>query len=106
MTVFLPRTGTRADAAVAPLRGWLETLDASFEQTEIQEEPRETSAPAHLRSSLFAANPTPATADDTVHLVSAPDPSREVREAVRACLRWASEGIGFHEMAVVYRNAR
>lgn len=105
VTVFLPRTDTRADGAVAPLRGWLETLDANFEQTGIQEEPREKTALRHLCSSLFTASPTAAPPDDTVHLVSAPDPSREVREAVRACLRWASEGIGFHEMAVVYRNA-
>ena len=42
--------------------------------------------------------------DGTVRLVSAPDTPREVREAARACLRWASQGIGFHEMAVAYRQ--
>ena len=39
-----------------------------------------------------------------VALVSAPDTVREVWEAARACLRWAKQGIPFHEMAVVYRN--
>jgi ATP-dependent helicase/nuclease subunit B len=39
------------------------------------------------------------------HLVSAPDPTREVAETVRACLRWADSGIPFHEMAVVYRHS-
>lgn len=41
---------------------------------------------------------------ERVALVSAPDTVREVWEAARACLRWANEGIAFHEMAVVYRN--
>jgi RecB family exonuclease len=37
-------------------------------------------------------------------LVSAPDPTREVAETVRTCLRWADDLIPFHEMAVVYRH--
>ena len=45
-----------------------------------------------------AAGPQP-------HLVSAPDPTREVAETVRACLRWADSDIPFHEMAVVYRHS-
>ena len=43
--------------------------------------------------------------DDSVRLLSAPDPSREVREVARECLAWARDGIPFHEMAVVYRHA-
>ena len=37
-------------------------------------------------------------------MLSAPDPSREVREIARTCLAWAREGIKFHEMAIAYRN--
>ncbi len=40
-----------------------------------------------------------------VQLLSAPDTVREVWEAARTCLAWAAEGIRFHEMAIVYRNA-
>ena len=36
--------------------------------------------------------------------VSAPDPSREVRAAARACLQWAREGVPFWDMAVAYRH--
>ena len=42
--------------------------------------------------------------DGSVLVVSAPDPTREAAETVRACVRWADEGIPFHEMAVVYRQ--
>ena len=43
--------------------------------------------------------------DDTVQLVSAPDPLSEVREAARTCLDWARDGILFREMAITYRDA-
>ena len=36
--------------------------------------------------------------------MSAPDPSREVRAAARACLEWAREGVPFWDMAVAYRH--
>lgn len=42
--------------------------------------------------------------DATLRLVSAPDPSREVRAAARACLQWAREGVPFWDMAVAYRQ--
>lgn len=48
--------------------------------------------------------PAPGVAHGAVALTSAPDTVREVWEAARACLRWAEQGIAFHEMAVVYRN--
>ena len=49
--------------------------------------------------------PKPAiAADGTLRLVSAPDPSREVRAAARACLEWAREGVPFWDMAVAYRH--
>jgi RecB family exonuclease len=58
-----------------------------------------------VRRSLF----TPPTGtsiepDGTLRLVSAPDPSREVRAAARACLEWAREGVPFWDMAVAYRH--
>ncbi len=43
-------------------------------------------------------------ADETLRLVSAPDPSREVRAAARACLEWAREGVPFWDMALAYRH--
>ena len=41
----------------------------------------------------------PARPDDTIELVSAPDPLSETREAARTCLDWARAGIAFREMA-------
>jgi ATP-dependent helicase/nuclease subunit B len=65
-----------------------------------------TTALAWLRDQLFAPPQAPAlAADDTVRLVSGPDPSREVKAAARACLAWAAEGIPFWEMAIAYRQA-
>jgi RecB family exonuclease len=64
------------------------------------------SALAHLQAHLFAPPAGSATDDRSVVIVSAPDAVREVREAARACLRWAEEGIPFHQMAVVYRAAQ
>ena len=42
--------------------------------------------------------------DGTLRLVSAPDPSREVRAAARRCLEWVREGVRFWDMAVAYRH--
>ncbi|MCS6802955.1 MAG: PD-(D/E)XK nuclease family protein [Chloroflexota bacterium] len=64
------------------------------------------SALDHLKAHLFALPAEAARDDGTVQIVSAPDAVREVREAARACLRWAEEGIPFHHMAVVYRSAQ
>ncbi|OAI38493.1 hypothetical protein AYO39_00980 [Actinobacteria bacterium SCGC AG-212-D09] len=60
---------------------------------------------ARVRRAIFSAPTGPAlSADGTLRLVSAPDPSREVRAAARACLRWAREGVPFWDMAVAYRQ--
>ena len=101
VTVLLPLTGTVADDAHAELRDWLASRGADIRHID--------SAPARsaletLRQQLFADVPAPAAPDDTVALLSAPDPAREAREAVRACLGWAADGIRFHEMAIVYRH--
>jgi RecB family exonuclease len=101
VTVFLPTVEGDVDAAHAELREWLgdrgahvETVDAPVRATTL----------AQLQSRLF----TPSGAvelDGTVDLVSAPDPLAEAREAARACLAWARDGIAFREMAVSYRQA-
>ena len=58
-----------------------------------------------LRAVLFTPPAKPGIdSDETVRLVSAPDPAREVRAAARACLEWAAEGVEFWEMAVAYRH--
>lgn len=82
--VFLPASGGDADEAHEDFRVWLTEL--GFVSVAVTED----------------AGPD-ATAG--VELVSAADTVREVWEAARTCLRWAEEGIAFHEMAVVYRNA-
>ena len=68
--------------------------------------PRPTAAvsAAYVGGSLRPAD-TRLELDGSVRLLSAPDPSREVREVARECLAWAREGIPFREMAVVYRHA-
>jgi len=81
ITFFLPVTGTDDDQAHAEMRAWLRGLG-------IEPESRDPVQP-----------------DAPVQLLSAPDPPREVLEAARACLRWARDGIAFHETAVVYRHA-
>lgn len=101
VTVFLPSAGEDADAAHAELRGWLRACGAELE---VLPAPPAATALARLQRDLFA--PTAATPEDgTVDLVSAPDPLAETREAARACLAWAGEGIAFREMAVAYRQA-
>lgn len=59
---------------------------------------------AQVASRLFGPHGGERIANYDVRLINAPDTVREVWEAARACLRWADDGIRFHEMAVVYRN--
>jgi ATP-dependent helicase/DNAse subunit B len=53
---------------------------------------------------LFSETRSAGPIDESVRLLSAPDAGREAREAVRTCMRWAGEGIEFHEMAIAYRH--
>ncbi len=101
LTFFLPETGTDADFAHEEMRAWLARVGIDPERLEVQTSPE--TALDHLREHVFATN-GPATQDDSVRLLSAPDAPREVVEAARACLEWARDGIAFHEMAVAYRH--
>ncbi len=104
LTVYLPDGSPDAIGTYATLREWLASLGATEERLALVE----TGATAlHLLQTRLFGRPDgqPVPADGSVRLVSAPDTVREVREAARACLRWASEGIAFHEMAVAYRQA-
>ena len=67
----------------------------------------QATALGHLQRQLGSGGPLPPDpADGTVRIASAPDPNREVRDALRTCLRWAREdGIAFHEMVIAYRQA-
>ena len=103
LTMFLPAAGGAADEALAPFRDRMARL--ATEQRSLPGAP--DSAPiVRLATRLFEPPDAEQAIDagDAVALASAPDTVREVWEAARACLRWARGGIGFHEMAVVYRN--
>lgn len=103
VAVYLPVTGTDADRAHQDLRDWLAGLGAREEQAEPGAAAGAATSLGWLQQRLYSrdgAGPK----DGTVRLLSAPDPVREVQEAARACLRWAREGIAFHEMAVAYRQ--
>jgi hypothetical protein len=94
-------SGTAADEALHPLIGRLSAIAPSTGAS-----PAQVAPTVRLASRLFEP-PDAAHAIDArnaIGLASAPDTVREVWEAARACLRWAADGIGFHEMAVVYRN--
>ena len=83
------------------MRDWLSSLGA--EAVEL-EPPAPATALDRVRRQLFSTPTEAVEPDATLQLVSAPDPTREVREVARACMRWAEEGIRFHEMAIAYRN--
>ncbi|MCU0308915.1 MAG: exodeoxyribonuclease V subunit gamma, partial [Thermoleophilia bacterium] len=101
VVVLLPALHPAADQAHAELRDWLAGLGAV---TTRLPDPPAAGALGHLRAHLFTpAGPAPR--DDSVDLVSAPEPLAEVREAARLCLDWADAGVAFHEMAVAFRQA-
>jgi RecB family exonuclease len=104
VTVYLPTAHPAADAVHAPLRGWAKD-ELGAQPSGLPAQPA-ASTLAHLQQQLAAPRPQPTThTDSTVRIVSAPDPSREVRAALRTCLQWAREGIALHEMAIAYRHA-
>lgn len=103
--VFLPHAADEAtDSALGSIYAWCHQAGAVA--TPAPHDDRTPSLLRHvqdhvLRSPIEAAVPVP---DETLRLVSAPDPTREVRAAARACLSWAAEGIPFHQMAIAYRH--
>jgi RecB family exonuclease len=101
--VHLPDLAAGEDTPLAELRSRLTENGAVEERVAEQRESR--SALERVRQRLFSRPAKPAIdPDDTLRLVSAPDPSREVRAAARACLEWAREGVPFWDMAVAYRR--
>jgi RecB family exonuclease len=101
VTVFLPVTGTAADGAHEALR---QRLAAGGAEGQHLPSPAATSPVARLAGNLFAEERRAIDASG-IELVSAPDTVREVWEAARTCMRLAEEGIRFHDMAIVYRQA-
>lgn len=101
-TVYLPTYETEADEASAAFRARVSEADA--ECIDLDPPADSGSTLAHAQSHLFGS-PAATGHDESLRLFSAPDPVREIREVARACLRWADEGLAFHEMAIVYRHA-
>jgi len=101
--VHIPDVPASAEAPLAELRRRL-IADGATEQ--LVDDSRQASwALERVRERLFTPPAEPGIApDQTLRLVSAPDPSREVRAAARACLEWAREGVPFWDMAVAYRR--
>ncbi len=98
VTLYLPHSQSGADDAHAAFRARLANSGAIIETltspspSEVERETGGDAMPALLPLA------------SVVQLTSAPDTVREVWEAARWCLARASEGVRFHEMAVVYRN--
>jgi ATP-dependent helicase/nuclease subunit B len=103
VTVLLPSVGTEeADSAHADLRRAL--VERGAEPTALGESGTPSNALEAVRSTLFRIPGAPTGPDDSLKLISGPDPAREVREVARQCLGWARDGIQFHEMAIAYRH--
>ncbi len=103
VTAYLADVPVGSDAPIAELRQRLVRRGATV--AEVPGPDRPGTELAQVRCSLFTPPAGPAIASDgTLRLVSAPDPSREVRAAARACLEWAREGVPFWDMAVAYRH--
>ncbi len=101
---FLPTVSPAADKAHAELLAWL--VDDCGAQVETPVAPPAAGGTlGALQSHLFApADAIAPDATETVRVVSAPSQEAEAREAVRACVRWAGQGVAFNEMAVVTKD--
>lgn len=103
VTVLLPETGVdEADSAHGDLRAAL--LARGAELSTLGANGVSGTTLETVRSKLFRIPESATDHDDSLRLVSGPDPAREVREIARQCLAWAGDGIQFHEMAIAYRN--
>jgi ATP-dependent helicase/nuclease subunit B len=101
VTIYLPSVDPDADGVHAEFRDWLESRGAALVALP---QPGVSSFIGSFQRNLFTGA-RPVEPDESVMLTSAPDPLAETREAARACLAWASEGIAFREMAITYRQA-
>jgi RecB family exonuclease len=99
---FLPDVAGAAEAPVSKVRERLIARGAR-ESTVLAANPV-SAALALVRARLFTPPVEEIEPDGTLRLVSAPDPSREVRAAAGACLAWADEGVPFWEIAIAYRH--
>lgn len=99
-TIMLPSSDLDPDDAHAALRERVLALPGA-----IHREAAVGDAAALAHRVFRAPDPAwAATSSPQTALINAPDTVREIWEAARTCLRWADEGIRFHEMAVVYRH--
>ncbi len=104
VTFFLPTLSPQADLAHADLLEWL-AGECGAEVTQVGGEAPSATTLGHLQAHLFAPGAaTDMDAVGSVRVLSAPSREAEAREAVRACLRWAEEGVPFREMAVVMKD--
>jgi hypothetical protein len=100
---YLPEVAGVAESSVADLRERLIARGGKPEQAS-EQEVEHTSLERVRRRMFNQPSGAEILADDSLLLVSAPDPAREVKAAARACLGWASEGVPFWEMAIAYRH--
>jgi RecB family exonuclease len=101
--IHLPDVPAGSDAPLAELRCRL--IAGGAAERHVASATGAGSALERVRRGMFTAPAKPALApDQTLRLVSAPDPSREVRAAARACLQWARDGVPFWDMAIAYRR--
>jgi RecB family exonuclease len=101
--LYLADVPAASDVPLAELRHRVIVAGASERILDGAQE--DGSALERVRRVMFTQPAKPGiAADGSLRLVSAPDPSREVRAAARACLEWAREGVPFWDMAVAYRQ--
>jgi hypothetical protein len=88
VTAMFPLSGVEElDAAHAELR--FDLAAAGAEVSELQDEDSPATALERSRPRLFTVPGEAAPEDESLRLISAPDPAREVREVARQCLAWA-----------------
>ena len=102
--MFVPDAHPVADAPLGALRERLIARGMAVAQAAPSCEPSRRHWRRSANDCSRRRRPRRSRADDTVRLVSAPDPAREVRAAARACLPWAADGVPFWDMAVAYRH--
>lgn len=103
LTVFLPQSEPATESALASFRSFLvDVLSAG--ETRLDHDPATTDLARAQHFTFAAPVPDPPKPDDSLRLLAAPDPGREVRHVIGQLLSWADEGIAFREMAIAYRD--